>query len=73
MRIYPNTLKICRVMLQLKSGKARSNSMPMYLDLDLGNFTKIKHHIDTVDGRLVKQRMHRTPAVFQGGRGRPLR
>lgn len=35
-------------------------------DLDLGNFSEIKHRIDTGDALPVKQRMRRTPAVFQG-------
>ncbi|XP_056003435.1 uncharacterized protein LOC130049612 [Ostrea edulis] len=35
-------------------------------DLDLGNFSEIKQRIDTGDALPVKQRMRRTPAVFQG-------
>lgn len=35
-------------------------------DLDLGNFVEIEHRIDTGDARPIKQRMRRTPAVFQG-------
>lgn len=35
-------------------------------DLDLGEFAAIEHHIETAEALPVKQRMHRTPAVFQG-------
>jgi hypothetical protein len=35
-------------------------------DLDLGNFTALTHRIDTGDAKPVKQRMRRTPTVFQG-------
>ena len=35
-------------------------------DLDLGEFTALDHRIDTDDARPVKQRIRRTPTVFQG-------
>lgn len=35
-------------------------------DLDLGNFSKIEHRIDTGNALPVQQRMRHTPAVFQG-------
>ncbi|XP_052681414.1 uncharacterized protein LOC128162302 [Crassostrea angulata] len=35
-------------------------------DLDLGEFAAIEHHIETGEARPVKQRMRRTPVVFQG-------
>ncbi|XP_062613888.1 uncharacterized protein LOC134275637 [Saccostrea cucullata] len=35
-------------------------------DLDLGNFDALEHRIETGTARPVKQRMRRTPAVFQG-------
>ena len=34
--------------------------------LDLGEFTALNHRIDTDEARPVKQRMRRTPTVFQG-------
>lgn len=35
-------------------------------DLDLSEFAAIEHHIETAEALPVKQRMHRTPAVFKG-------
>ena len=35
-------------------------------ELDLGSFDALEHQIDTGDARPVKQRMRRTPTVFQG-------
>ena len=34
-------------------------------DLDLGHFTKIKHHIDTGDATPIKEKMRRTPLGFE--------
>lgn len=42
-----------------------SNVFPVR-HLDLGEFTAIEHHIETGEARPIKQRMRRTPAVFQG-------
>ena len=36
-------------------------------DMDLGDFSAVKHVIDTRDARPVKQRPRRTPLVFEGG------
>ena len=33
-------------------------------DTDLGTFTAVKHHIDTGNSRLIKQRMRRTPLGY---------
>ena len=38
-------------------------------DFDLGSFDALEHQIDTGDARPVKQRMRRTPTIFQGVRG----
>ena len=35
-------------------------------DFDLRSFDALAHQIDTGEARPVKQRMHRTPTVFQG-------
>lgn len=35
-------------------------------DLDLGDLTVIEHHIETGEAQPIKQRIRRTPVVFQG-------
>ena len=35
-------------------------------DMDLGDFSAVKHVIDTRDARPVKQRPRRTPLAFEG-------
>ena len=35
-------------------------------DMDLGNFSAVKHVIDTRDARPVKQRLRWTPLAFEG-------
>ena len=35
-------------------------------DMDLGDFSAVKHVIDTKDARPVKQRRHRMPLAFEG-------
>ena len=40
--------------------------------MDLGDFSAVKHVIDTRDARPVKQRPRRTPLAFEGRRKNTL-
>ena len=42
-------------------------------DMDLGDFSAVKHVIDTRDARPVKQRLRRTPLAFEGGGGKHVK
>lgn len=68
MTLSPKSLTICRAEIRDSAVILVQEYADIFAvsDLDLGNFIKIGHHIDTEDASLVKQQMFSAPTVFQG-------